>query len=73
MDRLAGRGDVMDPLLDRPLTGDAEPKVEWEVTWRNLVGFGPVIEAFLGARRGDVGGEVDKFAVNEEEDADAIG
>ncbi len=47
-DRLAGRGEVIDPLLERPLLGEGAEKLECEVTWRNLEGVERVEEPLLG-------------------------
>ena len=45
-ERLAGRGEVIEPLLDRP--PEAELKVECEVTWRNFEGAASVDDPPLG-------------------------
>lgn len=46
-ERLAGRGEVIEPLLDRP-PEEVELKVECEVTWRNFEGAVSVDDPLLG-------------------------
>jgi len=54
-EKLAGLGEVIDPLLDRPPADDEdEANVECEVTWRNLEeGAESVPGAVLGVNDDD--------------------
>jgi hypothetical protein len=66
--RLAGRGEVMEPLLDRP-PEEVELKVECEVTWRNFEGAVSVDDPLLGpdCESGDSDDEEDDAGSEEEE------
>lgn len=67
-ERLAGRGEVIEPLLDRPPV-EVEPKVECEVTWRNFEGAVSVDDPLLGpdCECGDSDDDDDDAGIEEEE------